>query len=185
MIENGTTDDLYFEWLYGQIASVKNRNPARSYWELARQLYQKPYAYFIGNDDNRDYDGKDLRREFIETCDIQDIDILWLDLECSMLEMLIAFARRAAFKVQGNSLDWFWKFIENLGLLDCTDEKYDRTIRRKVDIVLERVINRTYRRDGSGGLFPLRDAKRDQRRIELWYQLSAYILEGGYLDQSL
>ena len=180
MIDNGTTDDLYFEWLYGQIGSVRNRNPARSYWELAKQLYEKPFACFIGNDDDRDSDGKNLRRIFIDECDIQDVDILWMDLECSVLEMLLALARRAAFEVEGSPLEWFWIFMKNLGLDDCTDAVYDQTIRRKVDTVLERFINRTYRRDGSGGLFPLRNAKRDQRRTELWYQLSAYILENGY-----
>jgi hypothetical protein len=44
-----------------------------------------------------------------------------------------------------------------------------------VDEILERVIGRTYRPDGRGGFFPLRYAEKDQREVELWYQLNAYV----------
>ena len=39
------------------------------------------------------------------------------------------------------------------------------------------IIWRTYDSNGYGGLFPLRNPREDQRKVELWYQLNAYLLE--------
>lgn len=182
MTENGTLDDLYFEWLYKKIGSVRNRNPARSHWNLAKQLYRKQFAWFVPNDDNRECEGKDLRHEFIDEQDIEDVEIFWLQLDCSMLEMLIALARRAAYESYGDAREWFWKFMENLGLNQYTDEFYNDEAALDIEVALDRVINRTYERNGDGGLFPLKNAKKDQRKVELWYQLATYLLEGGYVD---
>jgi hypothetical protein len=50
---------------------------------------------------------------------------------------------------------------------------------RASDLVMftcQRVINRTYGPDGSGGLFPLHKPHiLDQRRVELWYQMQYYL----------
>jgi hypothetical protein len=46
-----------------------------------------------------------------------------------------------------------------------------------IDELLDRVIWRTYRRNGAGGLFPLKRTREDQRQVEIWYQLCAYLLE--------
>lgn len=180
--KEGTTDDLYFEWLYGLVASVRNRNPERSYWRLLRQLYTKQFVWHVANDDNREEDGKELRDEFIFDQDIEDIEPFWLDLGCSFLEMLIALSRRAAFEAGGEPVEWFWKLMNNLGLRECTDAVYNKNIAKGVDEALDRVINRTYERNGAGGLFPLHGACDDQRRVELWYQLSAYIIDGNSVD---
>jgi hypothetical protein len=42
---------------------------------------------------------------------------------------------------------------------------------------LDRVIYRNYESNGHGGFFPLEDPDEDQRRVELWYQLNAYLNE--------
>ncbi|ASR80023.1 hypothetical protein SEA_ARCADIA_60 [Arthrobacter phage Arcadia] len=186
MVTKGNTEDnLYFEWLYGQVAAVSNKNPERSYWRLMRKLYEIPFKAFVGNDDNREEDGKDLRDEFIMDCDIQDIKPLWLQLDCSMLEMLIGLSRRASFESLGEPIEWFWKMLENIGLSKFTDHVFNDAVAEEVDRVIDRVVNRTYGRNGDGGLFPLYNAKKDQRRVELWTQLSSYILEGNYLEHGL
>lgn len=175
---NHAIDEAYFEWLY-HLVGTKNWNPARSYRLLAEQLHKKEFLWFVPNDDNRVVDGQDLRREYIEKFEIEGVDQLWLDLGCSMLEMLIALARRASFEATGTSDEWFWKFIDNLGLRQCADSAYidsDETW-FEVNNTLDRVIERTYDRNGSGGLFPLFASRADQRKIEIWYQLSAYLLE--------
>lgn len=182
MIDNGTLDDLYFEWLYQNIGAVRNRNPARSYWLMAKQLYTKPFSWIIPNDDNREADGKELRCEFVDQCGIEEVDPMWMDLECSMFEMLIALARRASFESSGEPGDWFSKFLENLELKQYTDQAYNSDAEWKIDAVTDRVIFRTYKRNGVGGLFPLQNARKDQRKVEMWYQLSSYLLEGGYVD---
>lgn len=180
----GTLDDAYFEWLYGQIGAVRNRNPARSYWLLAKQLYTTPFLWFIPNDDNRVEDGKELRFEFLDFTGfiLDDPRELWLDLECSMLEMLIALSRRLAFESDRPPLEWFWRLMQNLELERYSDDLYEIAIQEEVEETLNRINHRTYSADGTGGLFPLRDATHDQRKIELWYQMSSYLLEGEYVD---
>lgn len=180
--QEGTLDDLYFEWLYKQVAASGNRNPRRSYWNLMRHLYTMPFIWEIRNDENRAEDGKELRHEFIDECDIQDIEINWLQLECSVLEMLIGLSRRASFESQGEPLEWFWRMLENLKLRDYTDSVWNDMTQEDVEDTMFRVMNRTYEANGDGGLFPLENAQEDQRGKELWLQLSAYILEGGYVD---
>lgn len=168
-------DELYFEWLYSQIGSLKSRNPAHTYWKLFKALFSKEFVWLIPNDDNRVEDGKDLRLEFLDAKEINCEDENWLQMGCSMLELLIGLSRRLAFETNAEPDEWFWELLENLGL-----RKYNDRVefsREEVEDVLDRVIWRTYRRDGKGGLFPLRHCKQDQRDVELWYQLSAYVLE--------
>lgn len=179
---DGTLDDRYFEWLYEQVASIRNRNPSRSHWKLLKQLYSTPFEWTVPNDDNRVEDGCELRWEFLGENHIEDADPVWVGLQCSVLEMLIGLARRAAFETPGAVDEWFWKFMQNLDLRGYTDAIYNQRIAREVNDRLERVIFRTYSYNGTGGLFPLSNPRRDQRRVELWYQLSAYLLEGDYID---
>lgn len=178
----GTLDDGYFEWLYRQIGSVRNRNPERSYWQLAKQLYTTSFSWSVPNDDNRCEDGLELRHEWIEDNNIEDADRSWLLLDCSFLEMLIALSRRLAFESEGEPGEWFWKLMQNLDFRGYTDAVWSTSIERQVSRTLERVVYRKYEPDGAGGLFPLRHPRRDQRQVELWYQMAQYVLEGDYLE---
>lgn len=181
METEGTLDDMYLEWLYKKaIGALQNRNPSRTYWKLAKYLYKTRFEWYIRNDDNRAEDGKGLRDEFIEEMDIRDLEINWLQEDCSMLEMLIALAQRADFESEITAGDWFWIFMENLDLKQYSDRAWDMDAEHHVDEVCERINHRKYQRNGAGGLFPLRHAIQDQRKIELWYQLATYLLEGRY-----
>ena len=44
---------------------------------------------------------------------------------------------------------------------------------------VNRVNGRMFSRDGSGGLFPLRRFDRDQRSVEIWYQMQAWLMENS------
>lgn len=133
----------------------------------------------IPNDDNRIMDGVDLRHEFIHLHKIEDPGSIWLEMGCSMLEMLIALSRRASYQAEGTHDEWFWRFMENLDLRKCSDSYYmdNPDAWNEVNDILDRLNDRTYKRNGKGGLFPVRDSRRDQRKIEIWYQLAAYLLE--------
>jgi hypothetical protein len=72
---------------------------------------------------------------------------------------------------------WFWKLLFNTGLaaLDDTysDDTYERILYR-FNIINKRL----YNEDGTGGgLFPLAHPRQDQREIEVWYQMMAYLQE--------
>ena len=168
-------DELYLMWLYDQVGDSRVKNPTRTYWRLLKLLFTKEFVWIVPNDDNRIADGKELRYEFVDQAVLEDVDLGWIHLGCSMLELLIGLSRRLAFEAEGEPRDWFWHLMDNLDLRQYNDKaKFND---RDVEEVLDRVIWRTYGPDGVGGLFPLKDAEKDQRKIELWYQLSAYVLE--------
>jgi hypothetical protein len=170
-------DERYFDWLYAQVCSVRVRNPSKTYRQLLDLLYSKEFLWMVPNDDNREEDGKDLRFEFLEEegIDVSERDTLWLELPCSVLEFLVALARLFAFEYEGEVSERFWELLGNLEL----DQYNDRAEidREAIEAVLDRLIWRKYHYNGGGGLFPLRYPERDQRWVEVWYQLNAYILE--------
>lgn len=169
-------EEEYFRWLCSQVANVKLKNPSRTYWSLLKQLHTKEFVWIIPNDDNRLEDGRYLRYEFVNDNDL-DVDSEWIHLGCSMLEMLIGLARRLSFEDDAPVDEWFWHLLDNLGLRQFTDNS--NFTQQDVDDIIDDVIWRTYKPNGSGGLFPLRHAHEDQREVELWYQMSEYLLENG------
>ena len=184
MTDGGPLDERYFTWLYSQIGAVTTRNPSRNYWELARQLYTTEFRYFVPNDDNRAEDGRLLREEFLDASPFNEWKDAegWLSLPCSFLEMLIALSRKLAFEAYSGhgedaTPDWFQELICNLDLNIYTDAFRDRKRQENIAHVLEVVNERQYDRNGVGGLFPLQHAREDQRRVEIWYQMAAYLDE--------
>lgn len=174
-MSNKPLDELYFVWLYSHIANPRVRNSSRSYWKLARQLYTKEYVWIVPNDDNRVEDGRELRYEFLKDEDITDVNVYWMDLGCSVLEMLLGLSRRLSFETGREPRDWFWHLCENINLHKCHDRS--GFCADTVDEILEQVIWRRYDRTGAGGLFPLQKCPIDQRKEELWYSMSHYLLE--------
>jgi hypothetical protein len=171
----GTLDDEYLAWLYLQVGGKSVKDPTRPHWTLLRQLYSTEFVWLIPNDDNRAADGKALRDEFLTQKIIFNADPSWYNLGCSFLEMLISLARMMSFQAEGSSRAWFWHFIKTLGLLACTDATPCRE--EYVTRVVETVIWRTYEPNGHGGLFPLRHAEHDQRKVEIWYQMCEWLLQ--------
>lgn len=168
-------EELYFEWLYRQVAE-EYTSRARTHQSLLRQLHNTEFVWTVPNDDNRVEDGVQLRYEFVEDADLY-VDQDWLEIGCSMLEMLLGLSRRLSFEAEGEPRDWFWELLDNLKISGLTDSKYNFHAERMVENVLDKVIWRTYDRKGRGGLFPLSHPREDQRKVELWVQLNAYLLE--------
>ena len=176
-------DEGYFLWLYSHIASPKEQRKRFQWWELAKILYTTPFEWFIPNDDNRAVDGTDLRDIFMHYEEPYDETFeLWVTEECTMLEMLIALADRLKFEVDAPIDTCFWMLMDNIGLTesrynDSAFSRSPRKFRSEVDEVLSMVNNRTYDYDGNGGLFPLTNPQEDQREVEIWYQMAAYLNE--------
>lgn len=171
----GPIDEQYLAWLYAQVASLEESDPTKTYWSLFRQLYGKEFVWLVLNDDNRVEDGKNLRDEFLLSFDAGP-DPAWMELGCSVLEMLIALSRHLAFE-DGNDVEgWFWEMLENLDLV-VNDDEYNRAAKNHIDYALDRLIWRSYLPDGRGGLFPLDSPTVDQRDVEIWLQFNAYIIE--------
>lgn len=172
---NEPIEEVYFNWLYSKVASVDVPTPSLTYWTLLRDLHSTEFVWLLSGDDNRAEDGLDVRREFYRQIRF-DQDDPWMHVNCSVLEMLIAFARKAEFQTQMRAREWFWIFMENLGLNDLNDAQHGVT--KQVSEVMDAFIWRTYRRNGQGGgLFPLRRTKHDQRKAEIWFQFCEWVIE--------
>lgn len=175
---NEPLENLYFNWLCAKAIHMENPTPSTSYLKLFRQLHHTEYVWFLSGDDNRAEDGLELRDEFLIQTGLSN-DPFWGELGCSILEMLLAFARRCEFAAGESVQFWFWKFLENLGLDQANDACEMPS--EEIDDILNVFIWRTYKRSGQGGLFPMHDPPEDQRKVECWYQFSEWLVDQGWL----
>lgn len=170
-------DDGYFSWLYSKAFSILADDPSKCYWELLRHLHSTEFIYLFGNDENRAEDGRNLRRDYIRELRIPicDDDREWLDVGCSMLELLMGISNRLEFATGRVAREWFWELLGNIDLQDYADNR--ELDHNAIDEILQNIIFHNYNPDGSGGLFPLKHANADQTELELWRQMNSYILE--------
>lgn len=169
--------DRYFNFLCDFVG-----NRAHEFNRLLSELHAMEFYTLIPNDDNRAEDGKELRTRFMDKEGLQHaLSFSFLEPfdPCSVLEMLIGLSLRLEFETMSSRWEktpeeWFWILIDNLGLSWCNDSIFDK---EEVVMKIQTFLDRHYKHDGNGGLFPLKNPRKDQRRIEIWYQMSAYILE--------
>lgn len=76
-----------------------------------------------------------------------------------------------------SAAECFWHLMDNVGLRISDWDYEERRMHGYVDQVLQALNNRTYDKDGRGGLFPLHDPGVDQTKVEIWYQMNYYLLE--------
>lgn len=167
------SDDLdaaYLEWLQDLVGPQEQ---GIQHDRLLKHLLEREFVMLVPNDDNRCADGIALRKEFVRSGRMLPTHH-WMELGCSVLEMLIGVARHLSFTAEGEVGEWFWHLINNLGLTRYSDNRYHRN---RVDEIIERLVWRQYSYDGNGGLFPLQEPREDQRDVELWFQMESYILE--------
>ena len=163
-----TLDEQYLTFLESQIAFPRGK----TYWDLVRVMHEREFdAWFIPNDDNRIMDGHDVRIEWL-----MSFDGSGLQGPVSFLEVLIGLSRRLAFLAGESAEGWAWQLLCNLELHGMKDP-LSRYKTAKLEDIMYAVIWRTYEPDGTGGFFPLTHPRGDQRRIEIWYQLNAYVGE--------
>lgn len=177
--------NLYFEWLSAQVGQTLETDPEKSYWFMLGKLHSEKFVARVSYDENRADDGLSLREEFVSMYENGPVNPAIFSEPCSMLEFFVALSRRYDFLIYDSAtgdrtVECFWKMLHNLGLDGLTDEEYYPA--NGPDIVGEtcaRLVSRRYARDGSGGIFPLKRPKEDQRKVEIWYQMNAYILESS------
>ena len=171
--------DPYFEWLC-ILAGAQTTH--RGYSELLSYLHEKVFRPKLAMDTNRGNDGLQLRVDF------QSEHGPWGSSTnrgpCSYLEFLLGLSKRMSFLMhgEGNSHTeyYFWRLIVNLGLIKCTDDHwYEMNGEFFVDDAVYRVNERVYSGDGRGGMFPLSRPSRDQRGVEIWYQMQAWLMENS------
>ena len=160
-------DHEYYEWLVSQI-NIPND---KTYWDLFEQMHNLEFVWTVPNDDNRVRDGYDLRFEFLNNKSGR-LDLVGV----TILEVLVILSRRVAFTAGGEPHNWAWRLLKNIRLTRMYDPFTHQKSNRVTDI-LEALVWRTYRPDGLGGFFPLKEPNEDQTKVEIWYQMNAFVLE--------
>lgn len=169
------SDEEYFKTLYGLVSPTRDQAPSSSRYILCSILHQTEFIPWIRMDEDRALDGLTLRHTYN----------VGSDEPCSMFEMLLALSKRIVYQTEGlvdwEAKDWFWLMLDNLGLFELNDEALTSMSgplhENQVHQALKRLNDRTYEYNGTGGLFPLAQTEQDQRKVDIWYQMSAYLLE--------
>ena len=141
-------------------------------------LHNTEFRWTISRDKNRAYDGIDLRNRFSLQLGYE-LDLAdYIKGPCSVLEMMIALSLRCEETIMDNTsygdrtTQWFWGMINNLGLGDMVDSRFDKEY---VNDIIQRFLDRDYEPDGKGGLFTIRVCDYDLRDVEIWCQLLWYL----------
>lgn len=167
------------KYLRNIIRLVYDNRFGKSYNELMFYLYSREFVWSIPMDENRAKDGIALRDKYGYPDDPNSAP-------CSVLEMLIALARRIEIQLKTNYEEgdrtgqWFWIMITNLGLNEMDDEHFNLEV---ADFMINRFLNRDYKYNGEGGaLFVVDNPVTDMREVEIWFQMNWYLSEqDGYL----
>jgi hypothetical protein len=167
LIKNPPLKQEYFDWLVTKVGGFR-------YLALCEHLYNTDFNWLIPNDDNREEDGKMLRLEFLdefERYSENDFKRLFHD-RCTMFELVLGVAVRLSYDSDIDFDVWFWELMENLKLEKYKDSFYNPN---EIEKILNTFNERKYKKNGDGGLFPLKADSKDQRDVEIWYQMQAYL----------
>ena len=175
-------NNAYFEWLYELVCTSERYSRRRSYYKLLRYLHSVDFTYMLPMDGNRAENGVNLRYRFGDEYSYRDSMIASYldDRPCSVLEMMVALAIRCEERIMTDpdigdrTGQWFWDMIASLGLRSMSDIAFDEVY---VEDVIERFLNRDYKRNGEGGLFTVKRCGRDMRSMDIYYQMCWYLKE--------
>lgn len=171
-----TVSEIYFTWLTDRVDFDFGQTNGATYIELMNILHSKEFVWIVPNDDNRLEDAMALRTQFLDEMGITNPGSFLMDSPLSVLEVILGLSLRCAFAGGGTPPQWAWRLIENLDLHNMSDPITSRK-RERIEDILDTLIYRNYEPDGVGGLFPLTHPNDDQRKVEIWYQMNAYIDE--------
>lgn len=173
-------DYRYFDYLLNLIYSDEVEN----HRTILSIMFGTDFRWFVHNDDNRAMDGIEIRYNFEQDCDISERDFQELLLiPCSVMEVVCGLAIRMDNLMRDPEEPhinrWFWELVNNLGLMDYTDDSFRKGqwIVKDVTDILDIFMDRTYDELGHGGLFPRNFCDKNQKEVELFYQMNGYISE--------
>lgn len=169
----------YIHWVMKDRLNLSDRE-IKQWKNLCIVLAHIEFIWSHPMDENRAADGLELRDDFeYETGEYLDKSSGLLP-NCSFFEMLAALAIRCENQLMRNlslgdrTSRWFFEFLDNLGI-DSNMRSDD------VEGIVVDFMDKKYKINGEGGMFPLKRSGINQRDEQIWKQLSAYINE-NYLD---
>jgi hypothetical protein len=173
--------DRYFRWLCKRVDTSRHSRATHTYTMLCDRMHRIIFDDSVPNDDNRAADGKELRRTFLGDLDDRyrrDVE-LFMEPEASLFEVIVGVCGRANFIVEIGEPAWFEIFLKNLDLDTYSDVNFTSRDELRVIRILHRLNDRKYTPSGRGGLFPLKIPSFDQRKVEIWFQMAAYMTENA------
>lgn len=171
--------EAYVDWLLLNLRADRFDENTKL---LLIHLHLIEWYSVMDKDMSREEDGKAIRERFKRDSEFINYDSI--DGPCTFVECLYGIAERLDFfctPPEDQSMAWlyFWKLLRNAKIsgngLDIV----------KIDTAVDRVLSRTFAANGTGGLFPLRNATTNQIGTEIWYQMAAYINEHPRLYNEL
>lgn len=178
--------DEYYSYL---LDTIDAEGEGKDYTIALEQLFNIDFYWVIPNDENRAWDGFDLRLQFAyERNRPLDFWVGTLSANCSMLEMMIALAKRMEVEIMydpdfGDRTPlWFWTMFRNLGLENETNSAFCDTFLTHCDTLRKKsdtFCSRKYDKNGRGSLFFVQNSAKNMPKIEIWYQMQ-YFLEENY-----
>ena len=185
----------YFQWLCTLIHADSFE---KSYYILCGELHKFPFWTKHPRDINRNNDGLQLRTDYICEMELDLGDQLdeftsVSENDCSMFEMMVALSKRMNDELMtedsgDKTHEYFWEIMKNLGLDEYDDDKFGEengASTTQVRDILGNLNQRRYKRDGSGGMFPLKHPEKNQKNVEIWYQMQAYINEKYRIQEEM
>lgn len=193
---------LYFNWLC--LLVHVDDYMTKEWYILAKLLHNMEYYSIVDHDDNRAADGINLRHTWFNLLEneAEDFGVSYpifpldsLSGPCTLLEMLVGFSVRIESDIMQdknyvfNAKTWFWNMVANVlcydeesanSLIQFSDNMIDDRMASVLSKKFTDMMDRSYKTDGTGGLFPLQNPSEDQTKVELWYQAQAWLMEHYY-----
>ena len=167
----------YFDYMVEKVCDRQHHRV--DYIPLLDLLNSIPFTVVMEMDGNRAEDAAYNRKNWLQSEDLYEYLYEFDDEKVSVLEVLVSIAERLEFQV-GNPMDnrrisdQFWEILRNLDIEKYTADNY------KPLNIKEKVRNwmlRKYKKDGSGSIFPVKNCEKDMRSLQIWDQMSMYIME--------
>ncbi len=136
-----TVEEQYLDWMQSMI------DPSHSFKKLINSLYSIAYEWVIRIDENLEWLGVGLRKQFMKECDIRDVSSVasLLVRPCSILELLCGVAQDFEFSIRDSASSTccialkFFDILTYLGLDDQYDENYEHElVKRQLKVFLSK-----------------------------------------------
>lgn len=198
-LENAVSDDVKMSYPGVKEAIEREMNIGESgKYKLMRYLFDRDFVisdsstdeiFGCSEDEIQAKNGMELRRKYAESVgkkagkSERDTDRIWKSIhgKCSVLELLIHLSMSLDSMTNEeesgkNTGKFFDILLENLEF-DVTSSAEDW------QVIVDKFLHRKYKSNGSeGGLFPLKHAEKNMKKVPIWSQLNAWLNEN--LDEN-
>jgi hypothetical protein len=185
MSEDHWLVETYFAWLAHDAFSDESERD--EYSGVLRVLHDIPFYWTIWSDENRAGDAMSFRQSdflsFQHGLDHLDQEWLsnWASASPSVLEVLLAIARRWTFYFEGEVPYYFGHLFLNLRLDRFPGRILPTQMHENIRLMMDNWMSRQFCEDGRGSPFPIKDLIArgvfDMRQLDIWSQMNAYSAE--------